>query len=119
MLGDKTKNTTLDPIFLRQMIKEMDEDVATRFIASALSLKTDNIRAAFQVACQEMSIRSAERKKKAKGLPADEKALIENELGVSSKNILNSLEALLNVSEYEYEVEPVIIDPDDEEEEDK
>lgn len=60
------KGLGLDPILIKKILKELDKDVATRFVASALSLSPKKLNAAFEIALQEMSIRQKEAKKNKK-----------------------------------------------------
>lgn len=60
------KGLGLDPILIKKILKELDKDVATRFVASALSLSPKKLNVAFEIALQEMSIRQKEARKKKK-----------------------------------------------------
>jgi hypothetical protein len=54
----------LDSKTISMLIKRMDRDVATRMVASALSLNKKKLSEAIEVACHEMEIRLKEKNEK-------------------------------------------------------
>jgi hypothetical protein len=65
-----TQGYYIDPYLIKDMIQNMDRDVAVRFVFSGVSLKPERVREAFQIACEEMTLRDKEKKRSLKsGLP--------------------------------------------------
>lgn len=67
----KEKSYNLDAALIKETIKKMDDDVATRFVASAFSLSPKKLRSAFEIACHEMAIRNKAKAAKRRDLLAD------------------------------------------------
>lgn len=61
----------IDAVFIKTCMEKMDQDVATRFVLSGLSLDKNKIEDAFALACREMAIRAEE-------VEATKKKLAEN-----------------------------------------
>lgn len=93
----------LDAIFIKTCMEKMDEDVATRFILSGLSLDKTKIEDAFALACREMAIRAEEEAERAKKEMADNPEKVEEleakqekaDEAFSSKNLLKIVEDIL------------------------
>jgi len=78
----------LDSKLIATMLKEMDNDIAVRFVASAFSLNKRKIEDAFQLACREMSIRIEAEQKEA----AEAKKRLQEETTLPQKAVEKKLQ---------------------------
>ncbi len=95
--GEKTKGS-LDPKALSAMLKEMDQDVATRFVASAFSMDNRKIKEAYILACDEMYLREQEKAKQilAQQIKSPDEAIVANlKVKNSTKALLDTIQMLL------------------------
>lgn len=94
-----TKNTKpigyLDPVIIKQTLARMDKDIATRFIASGVSLNPEKVSEAFVIACEEMALREKERAKKGIKLPPPKP---------TSKDLVKDIQTLFDKAGYKVNV---------------
>lgn len=111
-LGSGDKKSSLDPAVLATVLKDMDRDIATRFVASAFSLDSRKIKEAYNLALREMFLREEEERKKEleteKSLADADLQKANENLKASTKELLDSIQSLFRTKpaeEIEVEIE--------------
>lgn len=123
-LDSADKKIILNPVVLASVLKDMDQDVATRFIASAFSLNNGKIKEAYNLALHEMFLREKRKKELAfeKRLTEDDLKQANEKLKASTEELFDDIQELLrtqSIQELEQELEQEVeieveLEPDEE-----